>query len=110
MAVLKKIKGSTLMETLVATILIVIIFMVSSLLMNNLLFTSINSRNDGIKENLRVLKYQFSHGEIELPFYEKRGLWEVSVEKRMENGISVIYLKATNNDRNKSFIDKLILN
>ncbi len=41
MGQLKKIKGSTLLESLIASVLIVIIFMVSSLILNNIINSKI---------------------------------------------------------------------
>ena len=43
MDVLKRIKGSTLMETLVATVLIVVVFMMASLTLNALFSTTITT-------------------------------------------------------------------
>ncbi len=52
MVVLKKIKAFTLMETLVATVLIVIVFMISSMLLNNLFYNSIKDNTIAIDAHL----------------------------------------------------------
>ena len=61
MVVLKskyKIKGSTLMETLVATVVIVIIFMMASLILNNLFSNTIKNNTQSIDSYLNELQYK----------------------------------------------------
>ena len=47
MAVLKKIKASTLMETLIATVLVVVTFLLASMILNNLVSNAIQSDTQG---------------------------------------------------------------
>ena len=42
MVVLKKIKASTLMETLVATVLIIVVFMAASMILNNMFLNAMS--------------------------------------------------------------------
>lgn len=80
MAVLKKIKASTLMETMVATVLIVIIFMVSSLVLNALFGVQVNGNLQPLKNHLHQLEYHYQHHNISLPFYEVWNEWEIMLE------------------------------
>ncbi|WP_437368400.1 hypothetical protein [Maribacter litoralis] len=85
MALLKKIKASSLMETLVATVLIVVIFMISSMVLNNIIATNIKQNTDKVEERMNVLEYQYLHKVLELPYYEEYESWEISIvtdEKR----------------------------
>jgi hypothetical protein len=80
MAVLRKIKGSTLMETLIATVLIMVIFIVSSLILNNLFSNSIKNNTRGITAKLNEIEYLYRNGKITLPFYDDYNAWEIKVE------------------------------
>ncbi len=96
MALLKKIKASTLMETLVATVLIVVIFMVSTMVLNNLLLGNIRQNTEIAQERLHVLEYQYKNNGLTIPYYEDFESWQISISKDENNGLSIITLEAEN--------------
>ncbi len=61
------------METMVATVLIVIVFMLSSFLLNRIFSTSIRNNTTGLTEHLHQLEYAHAHGLISIPYEEE---WE----------------------------------
>ncbi|AUP79699.1 hypothetical protein [Flavivirga eckloniae] len=79
MVVLKKIKASTLMETLVATVLIVIVFMISSMILNNIFSNSIKSNTREIDAYLNELEYLYKNEKLKLPYYDDLGDWKISI-------------------------------
>jgi len=101
MALLKRIKASTLMETLVATVLIVVIFVISSMILNNLLLNNMKQNVESAQEKLNVLEYQYKNGALKLPYYEDMEPWEISVSLAEIKGISVVTLEAQNSKTNK---------
>lgn len=94
MVVLKKIKASTLMETMIATVLIVIIFMVASLTLNNLFKNSLKFNTSEAQFRLDKLEYQFQHNVLELPYYEDYNGWEFNAFVEIQNELPLIILKA----------------
>ena len=96
MALLKKIKASTLMETLVATVLIVVIFMISSMIMNNLLLNNVKQNTELAEERLNALEYQLKNDGFKLPYYEDFESWEISVFEEEHGSNSIITLEAEN--------------
>ncbi len=56
------------METMVATALIVIIFMIASLVLNNLFSNSVKSNTQHITERLLQMEYQCSTNQLSLPY------------------------------------------
>lgn len=107
MAVLTRIRASTLMETLVATVLIVIIFTVSGLLLNNLFANSISGREDRVRERLYRLKYEYPVHGLELPYYEELGNWGIYVSREYGEGTAIILFRAENKRTNRSIIQKI---
>lgn len=81
MALLKKIRSATLMEALVATVLIVVIFMVAGLMLNNLLFNSFSKRTHAVETRLNELSYFALSGEITVPYRERYAKWDITLEK-----------------------------
>ena len=79
MVVLKKLKASTLMETMVATVLIVVIFMFSSLILNSLFSAQVKGNLQPIKSHLDQLEYQYVNQKINLPYYEEWKTWDITI-------------------------------
>jgi len=96
MGVLKrKIQASTLMETLVATVLIVVVFMMSSMVLNSLFASSGFSRNElWVKEELSQLQYLQEHQQLQLPYHRKFGEWRVDVSQNAWQGQQQITFSA----------------
>ena len=96
MVVLKKIKGSTLMETMVATILIVTIFMISSMLLNNVLSTQIKNNTKGVSMLMEEIEYKYLNNLIATPYYVEESNWEIGLDKQQYNGNIFIVIEANN--------------
>lgn len=84
------------METLVATVLIVVIFMVSSMVLNNLLSGNIRQNTEIAEERLHLLEYQYKNNGLTIPYYEDFESWKISISKDEKNGLSVVILEAEN--------------
>ncbi|KAA2216572.1 hypothetical protein [Maribacter flavus] len=108
MALLKKIKASSLMETLVATVLIVIIFMVSSLVLNNIVTNNIRNNTEKVAERLVQLEYAIHHRALEVPFLETFGDWEIEISNQGNTKDNRLLIKAFNTRTNKE-ISKSVL-
>lgn len=91
MAVLKKLVASTLMETLVATVLIVVVFMMASMTLNSL-FENTMARNDNeIQQELLYLMYRHENGKLPLPHYGEIGPWNIEVEPIDNTSNTVVF-------------------
>ena len=108
MVILKKIKASTLMETLVATVLIIIVFIITNMILNNLFSGSIKNNTQAIDTHLKELQYLQIHDKIDLPYSEDYNQWEVSLEKYDNNKFQQIEIEAVNKQTNKIITKKYI--
>ncbi|SFJ00131.1 PulJ/GspJ family protein [Olleya namhaensis] len=97
-----RLKGSTLMETLVATVLIVVVFIMASMVLNTIFSSSIKNNTRAIKAQLNQLQYLKLNDKLELPYQESLGDWSISVEKYIENNQTIIEFEATNINTNKT--------
>lgn len=102
MAVLKKIKGSTLMETLVATVLIVLVFMLASMILNNLFANTIKNNTQAVENHLSELEYLQQHDRILLPYTETFENWNITIENYKQNNQLFIEFEAINLKTNKT--------
>ncbi|MEM7185481.1 MAG: hypothetical protein AAF466_02385 [Bacteroidota bacterium] len=84
MAVLKKIRAATLVETLVASALVVLVFIVASASFNSIFQGVIKSNDQNFEARLQEITYQVNHSRLELPYSETTKQWEISVWKEAE--------------------------
>lgn len=82
------------METLIATVLIMVVFIVSSLILNNLFSNSIKNNTRGITAKINEIEYLYKNGKITLPFYDDYGFWEIKFETSDKSGL--VNINATN--------------
>ncbi|MEM9001149.1 MAG: hypothetical protein AAGB24_12870 [Bacteroidota bacterium] len=106
MAVLKKIRASTLMETLVATVLIVVVFMGASMVLNQLFASSMHFNDNLIRQELLQLQYQHEHGQLQLPYHTELGQWTVTVSEMEEKWALQTYFEATHQSGEKKIVFK----
>jgi hypothetical protein len=88
------------METLIATVLIMVIFVVSSLILNNLFSNSIKNNSRGITAKINEIEYQYKNDKITLPFYDAYNTWEINIE--MADNREKVNINAKNTQTNKT--------
>lgn len=80
MALLKKIRGTSLVETLTASVIIVVVFMIASFSFNNVFQNAVRSDDNLLQNRLQELKYLSEYDKLSLPFYEEGTYWTISTE------------------------------
>ena len=101
MALLKKVKGSTLFETMVATVLLVIIFTVASLVMQSLLEGEHRQNTRRVQERLQVLEYAISQGQLALPYAEEWEGWSIDIIPSEGSGVAWVRFQAQHPEKNE---------
>ncbi len=102
----KKVKASSLVETLVATVLIVLMFSIASLTLNNIFGNAIKNNTDELDRHLYQLHYQYSHHLIQLPYFDTYNDWEISIEKTTSNQTGFVQFKAIHTKHQKTITKK----
>jgi hypothetical protein len=95
------------METLVATVLLVVIFMMASMILNNLFSNTVKTNTREIHAHLLELEYLYTNGQLKLPYYADKGLWEVSMAIQNKPKQNTVVLEAIHK-RSKQTIAKTI--
>lgn len=94
MVILKKVRSATLVETMVASVIIVIVFLIASLSVNNIFRGTINADDSALRNRIKELTYFVQNSKIEIPYYEESLLWDIVIENRGgENSMEVINKK-----------------
>lgn len=82
------------METMVASVLIVVIFMVASLILNNYLRSYARNNTTAIEEVLTELEYRAGLGNLKLPYEDKLDNWIIEAEQVQRDGLLSIEFTA----------------
>lgn len=97
-----RLKGSTLMETLVATVLIVLIFMLASMILNSLFSNTIKNNTKAIDNDLNELQYLQQHEQLLIPYAETHDNWNITIERFKEDDQTLLEFEAINTKTNKT--------
>lgn len=89
MVVLKKIKSATLIETLTASVLIVIVFMIASLSFNNIFRNYNDSDDNAIQNRIKELQYLCINDQIILPYDEEFIGWDIEIFRKKNETILI---------------------
>lgn len=108
MAAVKKVKGTTLMETLVATVLIVIVFMISSLILNTLLKVHFQNDTREIREHLEYIEYRIKNQAIKTSILSDYSRWTIRQINDTGNPKGVV-LEATDQQSQRRIIHAFII-
>lgn len=84
------------METLVSTVLIIVIFMVSSLILNNLFSNTVRNNTRSIATHLNELEYLYLNEKLLIPYMDDYDGWTISVTKENINNSNVVEFLAVN--------------
>ncbi len=90
------------METIMATVLIMVIFILSSMILNNLFSNTIKNDTRGIEARLNALHYLCINDKVNLPHYEEFNSWEISVLSDQFDEYSILLFEAVNKDTGKT--------
>ncbi len=82
------------METMVATVLIVVLFMIASLVMNSLMAAQSKSNMGPINEHIHILEYSLQNQSLALPYYQEWEGWQIEATKQNSEGNEFIRIEA----------------
>ncbi|HEX8269331.1 MAG TPA: hypothetical protein VF581_05525 [Flavobacterium sp.] len=101
MAKIKKISSATLVEAIVATVLILVIFVIASLVLNNILRNHFASNTHPAETRMNNLEYQIYNSKVAIPYTESAGDWEISIRESESAVGKILILTAVNSITNK---------
>lgn len=104
----KKLQASTLMETLVATSIIMIVFVVASLVLNNTFRSIIQRDTFSIQNRIDKLVYMFNNDKLALPYAETYENYEVVADNLMIGGIKYLVFETKSSTQPQVLIKYVI--
>lgn len=89
-----KLKASTLIESLVASVIIIVVFTIASLTLSNVFNSTIKNNTDRVQNRMNTLEYLFLNAKIALPYREDFEDWEIQLVKLKQNNSLYFVLEA----------------
>lgn len=102
-----RLKASTLVETLVASVIIIVIFTIASLTLNNIFSSNIKGNLNNVENHLNKLEYLYHNNKIKYPYQEDFEDWDIQLVSSKENEVSYIFFKATRSNSKKIIYRKI---
>ncbi len=87
-------KASTLIETLVASVIIITIFTITSLTLNNIFSSTVKNNTDRIYNRINTIEYLFLNDKMVIPYQERFENWEIQLLKTTDNKHTLFLLEA----------------
>ena len=97
----KKIKASTLMETLVATSILIIVFVVSSLVLNTVFRNVVTNNTFGVQNRMEELQYLYKHEQIKLPSEENYKNYRITIDRELRSTVHYLVIEASHSSTSK---------
>lgn len=80
MVVLTKIKAATLVETIVASAIIVVIFLIASLSINNVFKNTVANNDFELNNRIKEITYLAKNKKINFPYLEETPRWIITID------------------------------
>lgn len=96
------------METLVATVLIVVVFMIASMILNNLFGSGIRNNTQEVRYEMTRLQYLYENEKLALPYHAEEGNWNIEVNQTEWRGDQEVVFRARNEVTDKELTYKLL--
>ena len=103
------VKSSTIIETLVASVIIVIVFSIASVTLSNVFRSSILSDTRGLDNRIDKLIYLSNHKILKLPIEETYRDWNLSIT-RQNSKIHVFAFKKISEEKTKEINKEITIN
>ena len=110
MVILKKIRGSTLMETLVASVLVVIIFLMASMILNNIFSNTVKNDTRDIETYINELEYLYKNEKLQLPYSDEFEAWNITVQGNTDYKETLIVFEAVKKNTNQTYSKQIHAN
>jgi hypothetical protein len=104
---INRLRSATIVETLVASVIIVVVFSMASLILNNTFKNKILSNTSDIENYANKLFYLTQHNRIKMPYSESYSGWQLTMTKDRDKLILEAE-KRLNDDRTKKFRKSII--
>jgi len=104
----KKLKASSLTEVIVATSILLLVFGIALLTLNNMMTSTLRSNTNSLDTELEKIIYQYQNQQINIPFFSIDEKYQIDGQKFTENNIIFIEFSAKDVETKKVRSKKIV--
>lgn len=101
MVVLKKIKSASLLEVLVSSVLVISAFVIASVILNNLFYTSVKNNTSSVEAFIGELNYMYQFDKLNIIENESFKNWNITSSTFEKDSVKYIEFIAKNSETKK---------
>jgi predicted PurR-regulated permease PerM len=106
----KKISASSIIETLVASAIIILIFTIATVTLNTTLGNVIENDTQEVEKKITEISYQSRHEKIKIPDKIDTKNWLIQLTKEAQNNINFLVFEAIHKRTKKKIVKTVIYN
>ncbi len=99
---LHKVKGSSLVETITATIILMLVFAIAITSIGNIMERTARNKSSVLDKELNRLEYLYHHGKVSVPDVLQESSYQLSIDREKEGELTYIVLRARSNSTSKT--------
>ncbi|WP_405567963.1 hypothetical protein [Polaribacter sp. Asnod6-C07] len=103
-------KASSLTEIIVATSILLIVFAIAIVTLNNLMVSSIQKDTQNLDVKIEKLIYQYQNKQLEIPLSYQEGGYSIQIKNVILNDIKCIEFSIQDINKGKSKVKRIITN
>lgn len=107
---LRKTGASSLTEVLVATTVLLVVFAIAIITLNNLMRSSVQKSTQVMDAKIEKLIYQYKNKQLKIPERYKEDNFLISIQQIKENQLAIVEFSITNISTKKHRVKKQIAN
>jgi hypothetical protein len=103
---LVKFKASSLTEVIVATTILLVVFAISLVTLNNIMMSSVRKDSGAMETKIEKLMYQYQNKQLKVPVSYTDANFVISIQKIAQNELEFIEFSITNSISKKTVTKK----
>lgn len=106
---LKKLKASSLTEVIVATTILLVVFAISLVTLNNMMMSSVKKDTGVMETKIEKIIYQYQNNQLKIPISYTEDNFIISIEKQSQKELQFLEFSITNIINKKKVTKKQLL-
>lgn len=106
----KKLKASSLTEVIVATTILLIVFAIAIVTLNNIMVSSLQKDTHSVNTEIDRLIYQYQNKQLKVPISYQEDDYVIKIQNSNQNGIKCIIFSIKDTNKGKTCTKTIIAN
>ncbi|TVZ52263.1 hypothetical protein [Dokdonia sp. Hel_I_53] len=101
-----KVKGASLIESVIATVIIIVVFTIASITFTTVMRGGMQSNTFKVQNKLDFLFYKYENGQLKIPYDEEYEKFFIKIFHTTDHEITQLIMQVTSKDESIKFEQK----